>query len=210
MPHQRAIITVRWVAGTLRNPRHRNNVGGAIASDADLLAAHVAGDTSAFEALFTRHRARLYRLALLTSGTIDDAEDALQEAMLAAHRTARSFRYDAAVSSWLYRIVVNACMDRKRSSANAVPVTLDDANFTVSDRTTHIDTALDIQHALMRLPIEQRKAVVAVDMLGYSVADSAGLFRVAEGTIKSRCARARARLAVLLGHLGPPMSQIPA
>lgn len=50
----------------------------------------------------------------------------------------------------------------------------------------------------MRLPVEQRAAVVAVDMQGYSVADTAALLGVAEGTVKSRCARARARLAMLL------------
>jgi RNA polymerase sigma-70 factor (ECF subfamily) len=53
----------------------------------------------------------------------------------------------------------------------------------------------------MRLPVEQRAAVVAVDMQGYSVADTARLLGVAEGTIKSRCARARVRLAELLGYL---------
>ena len=53
----------------------------------------------------------------------------------------------------------------------------------------------------MRLPVEQRAAVVAVDMQGYSIADTAQLLGVAEGTVKSRCARARVRLAQLLGHL---------
>lgn len=201
------------MVGILRNTRHRNDVGPAAPhdrgtpSDGDLLAAHVAGDRFAFEKLFTRHHARLFRLALLTSGTIDDAEDALQDAMLSAHRAAQSFRHDAAVSSWLYRIVVNACHDRKRQRINIAPAideaTIDETSVTPSDRTGDIDTALDIRHALMLLPVEQRKAVIAVDMLGYSVADSAGLLRVAEGTIKSRCARARARLAVLLDHLAP-------
>jgi len=55
----------------------------------------------------------------------------------------------------------------------------------------------------MRLPVDQRAAVVAVDMQGYSVADAAALLNVAEGTVKSRCARARARLAVMLGYLSP-------
>ena len=58
-----------------------------------------------------------------------------------------------------------------------------------------------VQRALMRLPVEQRAAVVAVDMQGYSVADTARLLGVAEGTVKSRCARARVRLAELLGYL---------
>ena len=60
-----------------------------------------------------------------------------------------------------------------------------------------------VSQALMRLPVGQRAAVVAVDMQGYSVADAAALLNVAEGTVKSRCARARARLAVLLGYLSP-------
>lgn len=58
-----------------------------------------------------------------------------------------------------------------------------------------------MQRALMRLPVEQRAAVVAVDMQGYSIADTARMLGVAEGTVKSRCARARARLARLLGYL---------
>ena len=58
-----------------------------------------------------------------------------------------------------------------------------------------VEIAIVVQRALMRLPVEQRAAVVAVDMQGYSIADTAALLGVAEGTVKSRCARARARLA---------------
>ena len=83
-------------------------------SDAELLAAHVAGDRYAFAELFHRHRRQLHRLARLTTGSREDAEDALQDAMLSAHRGAGSFRHDAAVGSWLHRIVVNACLDRLR------------------------------------------------------------------------------------------------
>ena len=60
-----------------------------------------------------------------------------------------------------------------------------------------------VREALLRLPVDQRAAVLAVDVHGYSVADAATLLDVAEGTIKSRCARARARLAILLSHLSP-------
>ena len=71
----------------------------------------------------------------------------------------------------------------------------------MADRTAQVETAIVVQRALMRLPVEQRAAVVAVDMQGYSIADTARLLGVAEGTVKSRCARARARLAELLGYL---------
>ena len=101
--------------------------------------------------------------------------------MLAAHRGAASFRHDAAVGSWLHRIVVNACLDRLRRTAAQPTVTLTD-NEPVGDRTAEVETALVVRRALMRLPVEQRAAVVAVDMQGYSVADTAVLLGVAEGT----------------------------
>ncbi|MDD4867205.1 MAG: RNA polymerase sigma factor SigM [Mycobacterium sp.] len=169
-------------------------------SDAELLAAHVAGDRHAFGELFRRHRRQLHRLARLTTHSPEDAEDALQEAMLSAHRGAGSFRHDAAVGSWLHRIVVNACLDRLRR-ARACPTTPLDDEYPVADRTAQVETAILVQRALMRLPLGQRAAVVAVDMQGYSVADTARLLGVAEGTVKSRCARARGRLAELLGYL---------
>ncbi|WAJ45207.1 RNA polymerase sigma factor SigM [Mycobacterium sp. Aquia_216] len=169
-------------------------------SDAELLAAHVAGDRDAFGELFGRHRRQLHRLARLTTRSPEDAEDALQDAMLSAHRGAGSFRYDAAVGSWLHRIVVNACLDRLRRTKCHPTTPLEDVH-PVPDRTAQVETAMLVQRALMRLPVEQRATIVAVDMQGYSIADTAALLGVAEGTVKSRCARARVRLAQLLGYL---------
>ena len=169
-------------------------------SDAELLAAHVAGDRYAFEELFHRHHRQLHRVARLTSRSAEDAEDALQDAMVSAHRGAGAFRHDAAVSSWLHRIVVNACLDRLRRNKSHLTTALDDV-YPVADQTAQVETAIAVHRALMRLPVEQRAAVVAVDMHGYSVADTAAMLGVAEGTVKSRCARARARLAAILGYL---------
>lgn len=174
-------------------------------SDAELLAAHVAGDRYAFGELYGRHHRRLRRLARLTTGCPEDAEDALQEAMLSAHRAAGSFRYNAAVGSWLHRIVINACLDRLRRNKICYTELLV-THATVGDHTAAVETALEVRAALSRLPVDQRAAVVAVDMQGYSIADAAHAFGVAPGTVKSRCARGRARLAVLLGrthHPGP-------
>jgi RNA polymerase sigma-70 factor, ECF subfamily len=175
-------------------------------SDAELLAAHVAGDRYAFAELFHRHRRQLHRLARLTTRTPEDAEDALQDAMLSAHRGAGSFRHDAAVHSWLHRIVVNACLDRLRRAKGRPTTPLEDV-YPVADRTAQVETAIVVQQALMRLPIEQRAALVAVDMQGYSIADTARMLGVAEGTVKSRCARGRARLAQLLGYLNTTAGQ---
>ncbi len=169
-------------------------------TDAQLLAAHVAGDPYAFEELFHRHHRQLYRLAMITSRNPDDAADALQDALLSAHRGAAAFRADCAVSSWLYRIVVNACLDRLRRNKSHLMTPLQEDSAMIGDHTPRVDTAIMVERALMRLPIEQRAAVVAVDMQGYSVAETARMLGVAEGTVKSRCSRARAKLAEALGY----------
>jgi RNA polymerase sigma-70 factor (ECF subfamily) len=174
--------------------------GGIDRSDAELLAAHVAGDRYAFEELFYRHHRQLYRLALITSRNAEDAADAMQDAMLSAHRSAPAFRRDSAVSSWLYRIVVNACLDRLRRNKSHPTAALEDDACQVGDPTPRVDTAIVVERALMRLSVEQRAAVVAVDMQGFSVAETARILGIAEGTVKSRCSRARAKLAEALAY----------
>ena len=171
-------------------------------SDAELLSAHVAGDRYAFEELFYRHYRQLYRLAVITSRNREDAADALQDALFKAHRHASGFRQDASVASWLYRILVNCCLDRLRRNKIRPTVSFVEEEFQVSDPTPRVDTAVVVERALMRLPVEQRAAVVAVDMQGFSVAETARLLGVAEGTVKSRCSRARAKLAESLEYLG--------
>ncbi|PRC56518.1 RNA polymerase sigma factor SigM, partial [Mycobacterium sp. ITM-2017-0098] len=83
-----------------------------------------------------------------------------QDAMLAAHRTARSFRHDSAVSSWLYRIVVNASLDRLRRNKSRACEVLDEHVMWATDPTGRVDTSIVVQRALLRLPVEQRAAVV--------------------------------------------------
>jgi len=161
----------------------------------------VGGDRYAFEELFYRHHRQLYRLARISSRDAEDAADALQDAMLKAHRSAPSFRHDSAVSSWLYRIVVNACLDRLRRNKTHPTTALEDDAYRIGDPTPRVDTAIVVERALMRLPVEQRAAVVAVDMQGYSVVEIARMLGIPEGTVKSRCSRARAKLAEALEYL---------
>jgi RNA polymerase sigma-70 factor (ECF subfamily) len=175
-------------------------------SDAELLVAHVAGDRYAFEELFHRHHRQLHRLARISSRTPEDAADALQDAMLSAHRSAPRFRHDASVSSWLYRIVVNACLDRLRRNKSHLTTVLEEDTCHIGDPTPRVDTALVVERALMRLPVEQRAAVVAVDMQGFSIAETARVLGIPEGTVKSRCSRARAKLAETLDYFAPVVS----
>jgi RNA polymerase sigma-70 factor, ECF subfamily len=173
---------------------------------------HVDGDRDAFGQLFLRHRDRLWAVAVRTLSDPEEAADALQDAMISAFRRADSFRGDSAVTTWLHRIVVNACVDRLRRKAarpatgGADERTLD--NLAVAhcapDPSSDSDTSLDVMSALRTLSPDQQAALVLVDMLGYPVAEAAAILAVSEGTVKSRCARGRARLLPRLAHLRRP------
>jgi RNA polymerase sigma-70 factor (ECF subfamily) len=176
--------------------------------DAELLRAHVAGDRDAFAELVRRHRDRLWAVAVRTLGDREEAADAVQDALVSAFRAADRFRGDSAVTTWLHRIVVNACLDRlrRRQARPTVPFPEHESNLPPGHATAlspDTDTVLTVQAALAQLPAEQRVALVLLDMQGYPVAEIAAMLGIAEGTVKSRCARGRARLAVLLGHLRP-------
>lgn len=168
-------------------------------TDHQLIADHVAGDPTAFAELVTRHRDRLWAVAVRTLGDHEEASDALQDALVSAFRGAAGFRGEAAVTTWLHRVVVNACLDRMRRRAARPTVPLPDAE-PADRRDDHRATEirLDVRAALARLPEHQRQALVLVDMHGLSVAEAAAVLEVAEGTIKSRCARGRAALAPML------------
>lgn len=174
-------------------------------SDEELLAAHVAGDPWAFSELFERYHRQLHRVACRRSRTREDAADAVQEAMLAAHRGAAGFRRHATVSTWLHRIVINKCLDQLRHHRDHILIPGRDLH-PADDATGQVDTALTVQRALAALSVDQRAAVIAVDLHGHSIAEAATLLGIAEGTVKSRCSRGRARLAVLLAGLGPPVA----
>jgi RNA polymerase sigma-70 factor, ECF subfamily len=175
--------------------------------DGDLLRQHVAGDPDAFSELFRRHRDRLWAVAVRTLGDQEEAADALQDAMLSAFRRAGDFRGEAAVTTWLHRIVVNACLDRlRRRASRPVSLTGDDAMLdALAGPSTGSDNAaavrMDVTAALEVLPPAQRAALVLVDMLGFTVDDAAAVLGISPGTVKSRCARSRARLLPYLAHL---------
>src|ERR1700750_2989744 len=176
-------------------------------ADHELLRRELAGDADASGERFRRHRARRWAVALRTVCDPDEAADALQDAMVSAFRRAADFRGESAVTTWLHRIVVNAPLDRPRRRAARPPLsTGDEQAFEAlvaqdGDPARTSDTRLDVDAALRLLPPQQRAALVLVDMLGFSVADTAAILDTSPGTVKSRCARARARLLPHLVHL---------
>ncbi len=200
-----------------------DGAGGGGRSDAALLAAHVGGDPDAFGELVRRHRDRLWAVALRTTGDREEAADGLQDGVVAAYRRAASFRGDAAVTTWLHRVVVNACLDRMRVSRvrRAEPLPEDLAEYSghsgrqppgslvaggaapsdPQDAAQSRERRDAVLAALATLPAEQRAALVLVDLEGFSVAETAAILECRPGTVKSRCSRGRAALRPLLSHL---------
>ncbi|MEU2052918.1 RNA polymerase sigma factor SigM [Streptomyces bungoensis] len=181
-------------------------------SDSELLARHVEGDPDAFGEIVRRHRDRLWAVALRTLGDREEAADAVQDALVSAYRAAHTFRGQSAVTTWLHRITVNACLDRARKAASRKTAPVDDTerleqllepHESASAPAERNDLHRQLLEALGTLPQEQRAALVLVDMQGYPVAEAARILEVPTGTVKSRCARGRARLLPLLAHLRP-------
>lgn len=184
----------------------------AAATDHELLTRHSDGDPDAFTELVRRHRDRLWAVALKTLGNPEEAADALQDALVSAYRAAHTFRGQAAVTTWLHRITVNACLDRIRKAASqrAGPIpeperleVLLEPHESAAAPAERRDLRRQLRSALSELPPEQRAALVLVDMQGYSVAEAAEILQAPIGTVKSRCARGRAKLLPLVRHLHP-------
>lgn len=186
--------------------------------DVALLAAHRDGDPAAFGVLFTRHRDRLWAVALRTTGHPEDAADALQEALISAFKRAGDFRGDAQVTTWLHRIVVNASLDRLRRNkvraaqplpddleehaARGVVLGAPEEEADPAAASVRSERRRAVLAALEQLPPDQRAALVLVDMEGYPVEEAGRILDCPVGTVKSRCARGRHRLVGILEEMG--------
>jgi RNA polymerase sigma-70 factor (ECF subfamily) len=176
-------------------------------SDLALVARCRNGDLGAFEELYKAHAGRLYSLAYRMLGNAADAEDLLQEIFLSAHRKLESFRGDAALGTWLYRLAMNQILDYVRSrAARAGQLTdgLDDASV-LPDAGGHrlADRAIDridLERALGELPDGCRAAFVLHDVEGLEHKEVADVLGIAEGTSKSQVHKARLRLRRLLSE----------
>lgn len=179
--------------------------------DALLVRRITAGDRAAFEVLMRRYNRRLFRLARSVLGDDAEAEDALQEVYLRAHRTIAGFRGDASLSTWLSRMVLNESLGRLRKSArrqNLIPIVqTEDADMIGLHHSDSPEKALGrtemralIERKLDELPEDFRTVFVLRAVEELSVEESAACLDIPEATVRSRHFRARSLLREALAR----------
>lgn len=163
-----------------------------------------AGDReAAFHALVVRYRRRVFGICIRVLGSPQDAEDAVQETFLKLARHAGTFRGEAKLSTWLYRVAHNASTDRIRHEARRPSTPVDDLT-TVGEEPVADDvlgartTALSVRAALDQLDQQTRTLLLLVAVDGWTYQDVAAAVGLPVGTVKSRVSRARVRLGELL------------
>jgi len=166
------------------------------------------GDLRAFEQLLADQVPRIRRFARSMCANPADADDLAQEALLKAYLALHGYRFQAAFSTWLFRVVRNTCIDHARQSATrtralneAVRVSEDDAaraQALPDEALQRAELSALLWDALRALPVEFRTAVVLFDVEGLSHEEVAAVEGVALGTVKSRLSRGRAQLRAWL------------
>jgi RNA polymerase sigma-70 factor, ECF subfamily len=178
--------------------------------DDELIRRFLTGDTDAFTLLVERHRQRVYNLCLRLLGDTDDAADAAQDAFVSVLTNLDRFRGEAAFTTWLHRIAVNACYDltrrRRRQPmlrlAGDGDATDEDTGPPVADPADELAGTRDVVAALRVIPEEFRTAVVLADLQDLPYEEIAKVLDVPIGTVKSRVHRGRIALARAMGLEG--------
>lgn len=168
------------------------------------------GDLAAFEEIYRTHAGRLFSVACRLVGNPTDAEDLVQEIFMAAHRKLDTFRGEAALGTWLYRLATNLCLDHLRSRSgrsSQLTDSIDDEQGLFDSSTSGLAeqtvSKMDLERALAKLPDGCRAAFVLHDIEGLEHREVADVLGIAEGTSKSQVHKARTKLRALLTRTEP-------
>lgn len=210
-------VALTWVKKAPRGVTGDAILQSNAMADADIqvIIAVLGGDVDRYAELVDRYQTPAYHLAYSLLGHAEDARDASQEAFLRAYQSLAQFRRQAKFSTWLYRIVVNKCMDMARQHAKRIRPQLvagdepgEDGSWFLDvpdpaagpgERTMNRELARRLSQAIATLPMQQRTACALHYLQGCSLAEAAGIMRCRLGTVKSHLFRATARLRTQLG-----------
>lgn len=174
-------------------------------ADSDLITRAAGGDPTAFQTLVEQHRSMVYRVAYQFAGNHHDAEDIAQEVFIKVYRSLDRFRQDAQLTSWLYRIAMNACIDhrRRQSPATSAPFgdeaeqqLLNTPEETPGPEARAYASELGevLESEIARLPAGQRIVFVMRHHQGLKLCEIADALGLAEGTVKRQLHAAVHRL----------------
>lgn len=165
-------------------------------NEATLIQLYLDGDQKAFNKLIQGHMTKLLYVARRYAPTGTDPQDILQVALWNASRNLHKFRQECALSTWLYRLVVNAAYDCARKQSRFTYECLE--NIEDQGIEQDIELSVELSIALDALSQEQREAIILVDVIGTTIEGVAQYQGVRPGTVKSRRARARKALQKML------------
>jgi RNA polymerase sigma-70 factor (ECF subfamily) len=154
--------------------------------DLDLAAGCASGESDAFAEVYRRFGERMKSIAFNHLGNIADAEDAVQETFVKLHRAARGFTGEAAFSTWLYRILVNTCLDMIRKRRRRIQETPIDDVVAGGRAAMTVDDAkrMTLRKMLAELPEQRRSVFVLFEIEGLSHAEIGEILDISEGNSK--------------------------
>ena len=169
-------------------------------------------DEAAFEELIRQYEKKVYTLCFRMCGNSEDAEEAAQDAFLALWRGIDRFRQESSLSTWIYRLATNACIDTlRRRKKQSGSVSLDDEELFVDavdtspqpqETVEHREALKLLQEGLSALPEEYRKVLILREIEGLSYTEIAESASIELGTVKSRISRGRSLLRNFLSGNG--------
>jgi len=175
--------------------------------EADIIEGCKRGDSDAFRDLFIAHKDRVYSVALHFSGDETAARDVTQQVFLKLYTSISQFRRESEFTTWLYRIVVNACVDHQRKHRRFVQMNDDidmagDSSHTAQERAYHRKQISDsVRKAIAELSPKLRMPILLKYVEGLSYDEIASTLGCSIGTVSSRMNRGHKALAQKLGHL---------
>ncbi len=180
-----------------------------VALDVALVERHRCGDLQAFDEVYERFGEMIYNLALRLAGNREEAADLTQEIFLRIYRHLGSFGGRSTLKTWVFRIAINHCRDRLSrhypatqsiddAAEEGIGVTLADPGRGPEELAVAADEGRRVMEGLSRVPPVFREAVVLRDLEGLSYEEIAEVLVVRVGTVRSRIARGREQLRVLL------------
>lgn len=181
-------------------------------NEKELIARLQARDEAAFEELIRQYEKKVYTLCFRMCDNSEDAEEAAQDAFLALWRGIDRFRQESSLSTWIYRLASNACIDlMRRKKKGAGSVSLDDEELFVDavdpapqphEEAERRETQRLLQEGLLSLPAEYRSILLLREIEGLSYSEISAALDLELGTVKSRISRGRTLLRNFLSVNG--------